>query len=97
MINVKVTPIISETGNIVKNHYIIHVEGGKFLQSYEDIVAYKPDDFNEKVVLDVGNWDASPTTRKWREKFLGESHLQTLVELSSGDYEMKDLNDMEVE
>ena len=81
MQKIKVIPIISESGNIVKNHYIIETEEGSYLQSYEDIIAFRPSSPNEFVVLDSDNWDCSTTTRKWLEVFLGESHNVTREKL----------------
>jgi len=57
------------TGNPVANQFVIMTKKGIYFQSYETIIAYKPD--NGKIKLDSRYWNYSVTTTKYRNMFTG--------------------------
>jgi len=72
------------------NCAVITTAEGKFLQSYNSIIAQrKPDG---AVVLDEKFWDYSTTTRKHRFLFLGEDSKTIKAKIASGEYTFADLN-----
>jgi len=86
----------------VPNQFLITDEGkgalGNFIkrevfQSYESVIAIKT--FWEdglKVELDRFYWNSTPTTRKYREKFLNETTKETQAKIDSGEYKLVNLN-----
>jgi len=87
-----VIPIISNNGNIIKNHYTIVTEQGTYFQSYGEIIAFVPGDTGKKILLDKNNWDKTLTTRSRRENFLCEPHCDTVAAIENLFYDMVDLN-----
>lgn len=83
----KVTPMINNKGNVVKNHFILYDEktGERSLQSYNSIIAKI--DINGKVTLGK-DWDYSVTTGKYRNQFLGETKKETQAKLDAGVYKL---------
>jgi len=76
----------------VKNQFEIETRTGLIFQSYNSIIAYKPRDKNEKIILDKHFWDHSKTTGRYRNLFLGEEKKETEKKIKSGEYICMDLN-----
>lgn len=93
---VKVENMLSSRGNReIPNQFIIHVEGeGRYFQSYKSLIAFRPYALsgNNKIVLDLHYWDYSTTTGKYRNQFLGEEKKETQKKITSGEYELANLN-----
>lgn len=96
----KVKNMTSARGNKVANQFIItdrtynEKEDSwtttKTFQSYDSTIAIV---FSTGVVLlDENTWDYSPTTGKYRNKFLGEGIAETRKKIKSGEYILTDLN-----
>lgn len=81
----------TRTGKPTANQFIIATPKGRYFQSYNSVIAFRP--YRKgKVILDKNTWDYSVTTRKYRNVFLGESTAQTREKIDSGEYLMRDLN-----
>jgi len=65
---IKVENMTSNAGNKVPNQFIITTPEGRYFQSYQSIIAFKP--YNGKIQLDSYAWDYSNTTGKYRRSFL---------------------------
>ena len=90
----KIRNIISNSGNAVRNQFIITDDAGnEFFQSYESIIV-KKDYSGErvKIYLDESFWDYSTTTGKYRNIFLGEDKKTTERKIKSGEYILTNLN-----
>tara|TARA_R110000787_G_scaffold60854_4_gene138154 strand:+ start:348 stop:626 length:279 start_codon:yes stop_codon:yes gene_type:complete len=55
------------TGNPVANQFKIYTKKGVYFQSYDTLIAYKPNE--GKLKLDVNYWDYSRTTLKYLHEF----------------------------
>ncbi len=55
------------TGNPVANQFKIYTKKGVYFQSYETLIAFKPNE--GKLKLDENYWDYSRTTSKYLNKF----------------------------
>ena len=86
----KVTNMKSPNGNQVPNQFIISTNEGDYFQSYRSIIALRKSDGS--IVLDNYYWDYSRTTGKYRNEFLMESIAETRKKISSGEYQLTDLN-----
>lgn len=74
----------------VANQFTIAINSvGTYFQSYNSIIAVKTPD---GVKLDTNFWDYSPTTIKYRNKFLGETAKETKAKIKSGEYKLVNLN-----
>jgi len=82
----------SPNGNQVPNQFAIHTDEGRYFQSYNSIIAF----INNKgqVFLDDYYWDYSRTTGKYRNIFLGENKKVTEEKIKSGEYKLKELNNV---
>jgi hypothetical protein len=82
----------SPNGNQVPNQFAIHADEGRYFQSYNSIIAF----INNKgqVFLDDYYWDYSRTTGKYRNIFLGENKKVTEEKIKSGEYKLKELNNV---
>ena len=93
---IKVRNMISErSGRPVANQFIIETDEGKYFQSYETIIVFKPKYSlltGDKIQLDKNYWDYSTTTGKYRNQFLGETKKETEKKIKSGEYLLVDLN-----
>lgn len=87
---VTVQQMVSNNGTPVPNQFEIYTDDGVFFQSYASIIAFKS--YSEGVYLDKERWDASATTGKYRNQFLGESKKETEAKIKSGEYKLVDLN-----
>lgn len=100
----KVTNMKTTKGNTVPNQFIIEDKGNTWFQSYQSIIALKPDLYGcentintndpmrYKIQLDKNYWDYSATTGRYRNEFLGEGIAVTRAKIDSGEYILTDLN-----
>jgi len=88
----KVYNMTGRSGREVPNQIIIETEDGRYFQSYQSIIAFRPYDWQQKIVLDVNKWDYSRTTGKHRNQFLDENTAETRKKIASGEYLLADLN-----
>lgn len=92
---VKVQNMRSARGNKeVPNQFIIETQEGDYFQSYNSVIAFKPNGWRVKggIVLDASKWDYSTTTGKYRNEFLDENIEATRAKIKSGEYILADLN-----
>ena len=75
----------------VKNQFEITTPEGRYFQSYDSIIAFRPNN-GGKIQLDSRYWDYSKTTGKYRNQFLDEKKADTEKKIASGEYELTDLN-----
>lgn len=93
MNNIKIEQVTSpRSGGLVKNQFTIYTPEGKYFQSYDSVIAFVPNDRNDKVQLDETSWNFSITTSKYRNQFLGESTKDTMRKIDSGEYVLANLN-----
>ena len=92
----KVRHMKSRMGGNVANQFVIEVvENGvdvEYLQSYHSIIVRKEYGSRPSVTLDVNKWDYSSTTRRYRNKFLGETSRDVRMKINSGEYQLANLN-----
>lgn len=77
-------------GREVPNQFIITTKEGTYFQSYQSVIAFKPD--RGKIQLDRYAWKYSVTTGKYRNQFLGEDKKETEAKIKSGEYKLANLN-----
>ena len=88
---IKVRNMTSGKGNEVPNQFVITTPEGRYFQSYQSIIAFKP--YHGKIQLDGSTWDYSATTSKYRRSFLnGEGIDETRAKIESGEYILNNLN-----
>ena len=94
MKNVHVYNMESSNGNKVPNQFIIETPQGTYFQSYSTIIARRfwDMDGNKRIQLDENAWDYSVTTGRYRNQFLRENKPETEYKISTGEYELVDLN-----
>ncbi len=85
-----VTNMKSARGHTVPNQFIISTSEGDYFQSYKSIIALRKNDGS--IVLDDYYWDYSVTTGRYRNEFLNEGIAETRKKISSGEYQLTDLN-----
>ena len=86
----KVENMTGRTGREVANQFIVQTDKGRYFQSYNSVIAFKP--LSGKTQLDNSTWDYSVTTGKYRNEFLREGKKETEAKIKSGEYELVDLN-----
>jgi len=79
------------TGGTVANQFIIRTPKGTYFQSYNSIIAFKPND-KRRIQLDEYYWDYSRTTGKYRNQFLNEGIMETRAKILSKEYLLTNLN-----
>ena len=89
---IKVKQIISKAGNPVANQFKIYTPKGVYFQSYTKIIAFIPNDYDKKTILDSYYWDFSRTTSKYRNIFLRENTQVTKEKIKNGEYLLNNLN-----
>jgi uncharacterized protein with NRDE domain len=92
MKNVKVSNMQSSRGNDIANQFEIRTSKGLYFQSYDSIIAFKPNSYDKKTILDKHYWDYSVTTGKYRNIFLREDKKETERKIKDGVYLLRDLN-----
>ena len=88
----KVMNMKSNKGNDIPNQFIITTEEGRYFQSYNSVIAFKPYN-NGQVLLDCSDWNYSTTTSKYRNQFLNETTKETQKKIDQGIYKLVDLNE----
>ena len=79
-----------QSGNPVANQFVIMTKKGIYFQSYETIIAYKPD--NGKIKLDSRYWNYSRTTTKYRNMFTGLDTNETKKAIIDKEITLTNLN-----
>lgn len=88
---VKVENMLSTSGNVVANQFLIYANGGVYFQSYSTIIGFKS--YKTGIItLDKNSWDYSVTTGKYRNQFLREGIADTRKKIASGEYKLVNLN-----
>lgn len=92
MKTVKVEQMISpKTRTAVANQFKIFTPKGVYFQSYNSIIAFKPNG-KRRIQLDEYYWDYSRTTGKYRNQFLNECIAETRAKIKSKEYLLTNLN-----
>ena len=58
--------------DIANNQFKVYTDEGVYFQSYDSVVAFKPNNSEEKIRVGV-DWDYSRTTMKYVGQFLGQN------------------------
>jgi hypothetical protein len=75
----------------VRNQFTVRTPEGLYFQSYQSIIAFKPNN-GDKITLDKETWNYSVTTGKYRNQFLRETKKETEKKIKSGEYILANLN-----
>tara|TARA_B110000858_G_C17453303_1_gene315167 strand:+ start:93 stop:356 length:264 start_codon:yes stop_codon:yes gene_type:complete len=86
----KVSNMISKSGNNVSNQFIIKTDNETIFQSYKSIIAKIDNDNN--ITLDSHYWDYSRTTSKYRNMFLNMSTNDIKKDIKLGNIKLDNLN-----
>ena len=86
----KVSNLISKSGNNVANQFEILTDKARFFQSYNSIIAKVDNDNN--ITLDSHYWDYSRTTSKYRNMFLNMSTDDIKKDIKLGNIKLDNLN-----
>ena len=62
--------------NIANNQFKVYTDEGVYFQSYDSVVAFKPNSSEEKIRVGV-DWDYSRTTMKYVGQLLGQNTAKT--------------------
>tara|TARA_E500000318_G_scaffold84841_1_gene80706 strand:- start:186 stop:440 length:255 start_codon:yes stop_codon:yes gene_type:complete len=76
---------------LANNQFEISTPKGIYFQSYNSIIAFKPND-NRRVQLDAYYWNYSRTTGKYRNQFLNEGIAETRAKIEAKEYLLTNLN-----
>jgi hypothetical protein len=87
---VKVYNMTGNSGREIPNQFVIQTNEGTYFQSYRSIIVFESN--SGKVQLDETYRDYYRTTGKYRNMFLNETKADTEKKISSGEYELTDLN-----
>ena len=69
--------------NIANNQFELYTDEGVYFQSYDSVVAFKPNSSEEKIRVGV-DWDYSRTTMKYVSQFLGQNTSKTRKDIKDG-------------
>jgi len=86
----KVSNMVSKSGNNVSNQFIIKTDNETIFQSYKSIIAKIDNDNN--ITLDSHYWDYSKTTSKYRNMFLNMSTNDIKKDIKLGNIKLDNLN-----
>jgi len=86
----KVSNMVSKSGNNVSNQFIIETDNETIFQSYNSIIAKV--DYDNNITLDSHYWDYSKTTSKYRNMFLNMSTNDIKKDIKSGNIKLDNLN-----
>ena len=67
--------------DIANNQFEIYTDEGVYFQSYDSVVAFKPNNSEEKIRVGV-DWDYSRTTMKYVGQFLGQNTAKTRKDIT---------------
>ena len=76
---------------LANNQFEIITPKGTYFQSYDSIIAFKPND-KRRIQLDAYYWDFSRTTGKYRNQFLNEGIAETRAKIERKEYMLTNLN-----
>ena len=76
---------------LANNQFEIITPKGTYFQSYNSIIAFKPND-SRRIQLDSYYWNYSRTTSKYRNQFLNEYIADTRAKIESKEYLLTNLN-----
>lgn len=76
---------------LANNQFEITTPEGTYFQSYNSIIAFKPND-NRRIQLDSYYWDYSRATGKYRNQFLNEGVADTRAKIERKEYLLTNLN-----
>lgn len=92
----KVENMTGRTGREVANQFIIHGKHygqiGKFFQSYNTVIAFKPSNGSSITIDNYVVKNPSKTTLKYLSQFLGHGIAETRKRINSGEYILANLN-----
>lgn len=80
---------MAKVTQLANNQFIVTDGEKTILQSYQSVIAIKE---NGNVTLDRETWNYSPTTSKYRNRFLNETTKETQQKIDAGVYILADLN-----
>ena len=86
----KVSNLISKSGNNVANQFEILTDTARFFQSYNSIIAKI--DYDNNITLDSHYWDYSRTTSRYRNIFLNMSTNDIKKDIKLGKIRLDNLN-----
>jgi len=86
----KVSNMVSNSGNKIANQFEILTDTARFFQSYKSIIAKIDNDNN--ITLDSHYWDYSKTTSKYRNMFLNMSTNDIKKDIKLGNIKLDNLN-----
>ena len=89
----RVTSLTTARGKPMANQYVIETTEGTYLQSYNVLIAFIPNNHNLKTQLDEKYWAWSNTTSKARNLFLGEKRDETEQKIKNHEYQLVNLNE----
>ena len=67
---------------IANNQFEVYTDEGVYFQSYDSVVAFKPNSSEEKIRVGV-DWDCSRTTMKYVGQFLGQNTAKTRKDIKN--------------
>ena len=67
--------------DIANNQFKVYTDEGVYFQSYDSVVAFKPNNSEEKIRVGV-DWDYSRTTMKYVGQFLGQNTAKTRKDIT---------------
>ena len=67
--------------DIANNQFEVYTDEGVYFQSYDSVVAFKPNNSEEKIRVGV-DWDYSRTTMKYVGQFLGQNTAKTRKDIT---------------
>ena len=67
--------------DIANNQFKVYTDEGVYFQSYDSVVAFKPNSSEEKIRVGV-DWDYSRTTMKYVGQFLGQNTAKTREDIT---------------
>ena len=67
---------------IANNQFEVYTDEGVYFQSYNSVVAFKPNSSEEKIRVGV-DWDYSRTTMKYVGQFLGQNTAKTRKDIKN--------------
>ena len=66
---------------IANNQFEVYTDEGVYFQSYDSVVAFKPNNSEEKIRVGV-DWDYSRTTMKYVGQFLDQNTAKTRKDIT---------------
>lgn len=89
----KVSNLVNDKGNAVRNQFVIYTPDATFFQSYSTIIVKTTFENGKRVVyLDKDKYNYSKTTSKYRNQFLGCTTKELETKIKNGEYQLTNLN-----